>query len=64
MIISLNERLRRLTDGSRLLEDDYESIWIEELHAGKRKARRLGTVADAERFLAKRERAARLRPLG
>ncbi len=58
MIVSLNERVRRLSGGSsRLLEDEYEHIWIEQQAGSGRRLKRLGTLLDAERFLAEQEKA-------
>jgi hypothetical protein len=60
MMLSLNERVRRLSGGrSKLYEDEYEHIWIEEQAGSRRRLRRLGTLLDAERFLARLEKARR-----
>ncbi len=55
MLISLNERLRRISTGFRLCEDDYETIWLEDVSKPSTKMKRLGTVMDAERFISKLE---------
>ena len=55
-MISLNERLRRLSRSFRLCEDDYETIWLEDGSKSKDRLTRLGTLIDAERFVSKLER--------
>ena len=55
MLTSLNERLRKISAGFRLYEDDYEAIWLEDGSNTKAKLRRLGTLIDAERYVTELE---------